>query len=316
MKSNLKITISVDGKQNHPLRSTGILYHVPTFCCFILSFLAVFSNSLIGQSVQFKSSAGGNRIAMLSSCNACTNNLIANPNFQQGLNNWTVLNPTFISISYPVHSSPIFCSTKDAGLSQTVKGIIAGQQYRFSVNAKKGGTAKCRVNIQFLDENANPVDTIYNQEINAVEFQPYEVSVKAPSKAKMARVGIWILAGACMSVEDWCLTAPAAHKLYPDPEPTVTEYPTVTNLTKIKAYPNPAKDRFWLLLPESFADFQEAKLVVTNALGKVMLSKSISGEGLSSALEISTAGLNTGVYLVSIVPLHHKPMTTQVVVTK
>ena len=313
---NLKIAISADGMQRHSLQRAGFLYLWPTFCCFILTFLSVFNNGLIGQSVQFISSAGGNRIAMLSSCNACTNNLIANPNFQQGLNNWTVLNPTFISISYPVHSSPIFCSTKAGGLSQTVKGIIAGQQYRFSVNAKKGGTAKVLFNIQFLDEKAHPVDTIYTQEINAAEFQTYEILIKAPLKAKMARVGIWALAGACLSVNDWCLTAPAAHNLYPDPEPTVAEYATITNLTEIKAYPNPAKDRFWLLLPASFADFQEAKLVVTDALGKVMLSKSISGEGLSSVLEISTAGLNTGVYLVSIVPLHHKPMTTQVVVTK
>jgi Secretion system C-terminal sorting domain len=65
--------------------------------------------------------------------------------------------------------------------------------------------------------------------------------------------------------------------------------------SKIRIYPNPANDKVTLVLPENMRSNQDGQVIFNNLFGMEVFSMTISGESLSTQLDMSE--LPAGVYL-------------------
>ena len=89
------------------------------------------------------------------------------------------------------------------------------------------------------------------------------------------------------------------------PPINITQYPTAQTLKSLKVIPNPAHDRFTIV------NEAEGQLVVTDATGRLMYSRKLSGE---STIIVSCNGWPAGVYLCSFTTNHYQK-TGKIIVT-
>ncbi len=144
----------------------------------------------------------------------CSNNLLTNPGFENGLTGWNILGSVETSTdAYSGAKSAKFCTGGYTGVSQ-VFPASPDQIYTFKVFAKEEGNGGLAyVRLKFLSSSWQPI----GQEQAAISFSWQEkiVSMKAPSGTAYLEASVIQETGSsCHFIDDLCLvlggTAPCS----------------------------------------------------------------------------------------------------------
>ncbi len=134
----------------------------------------------------------------------CSNNILINPDFEDGLNNWTATGATLISDNaYSGSFSASIC--EGSGSIGKALPTTAGTSYNASLWIRWSELGNyAQVRLRFLDNNYSPIDS-NSDGINGFTYQEYtqiELSATAPVNAAYVHIYIYKSNGGCLLIDD------------------------------------------------------------------------------------------------------------------
>jgi len=168
----------------------------------------------------------------------CTNNLLSNPGFEDGLAPWFNVGATEITTDAKTGSKAVkICDLSDGGLVQTL-AAHPGESYSLLGWAKRdnspNGGGGMSLWIKFQSDSWQPI-AIQSVQINANAYTAYTLDAIAPAGTAWVEVGIHKFNGmGCIFADDLCLTKTGTGSGRPDlafelSKPKFTPESIVTN---------------------------------------------------------------------------------------